>query len=103
MELHTFSSLNSAFLKEYSGTMDLADTAIVYFNPEVIKHKKLEPISSDQVIESFKNKNLLLITDKEKLVSYIQNLDLKNKNLLLMSSGNFSGINLQDFAQSLMK
>lgn len=102
MELHTFSSLNAKFLNEYAGSMNMADIAVVYFNPEVIKHKKLNPITIEQVKESFKNKNLTVFTDQKELVGYISNYNLKNKTLLLMSSGNFSGINLQNFALELI-
>lgn len=102
MELHTFSSLNKEFLHEYAGSMDKADIAVVYFNPEVIKHKKLNPITIEQVKESFQNKNLTVLTDQKELIDFISSINFKNKNLLLMSSGNFSGINLQNFALELI-
>jgi len=102
MELHTFSSLNASFLNEYAGTMDAADTSIVYFNPEVIEHKKLNPISVDQVKKSFNNKNLLVFDHQKGLIDEIQQLDLDKSNLLFMSSGNFSGIELKDFSQNLI-
>ncbi len=102
MELHTFSSLNANFLKEYSGTMAQADTAVVYYNPEVIAHKKLQSLSTKHVLNSFNKKELKIFTSKDKLLSYIQSLDLKNKNLLLMSSGNFSGLDLKKITTSLI-
>jgi UDP-N-acetylmuramate: L-alanyl-gamma-D-glutamyl-meso-diaminopimelate ligase len=102
MELHTFSSLNADFLNEYEGSMDMADIAVVYFNPDVIKHKKLLPIFPEQVKKSFQNKKLIVFTDQKDLIDFITNCNLKNKNLLLMSSGNFSGIELKDFAKKLV-
>jgi UDP-N-acetylmuramate: L-alanyl-gamma-D-glutamyl-meso-diaminopimelate ligase len=102
MELHTFSSLNAAFLNEYSGTMDLADLAIVYYNPEVIEHKKLDPISTDQVKQSFNNPDLFVFCDQKELISKIEDLELTESNLLFMSSGNFSGIELKEFAEKIM-
>jgi len=102
MELHTFSSLNANFLREYNGTMDLADIPVVYYNPEVIAHKKLAPISKEQVIESFGNSKLIVFTEQKELIQFIENLNLKNKNILLMSSGNFSGIDLIDFSKKLI-
>jgi len=102
MELHTFSSLNANFLKEYSGTMDLADVAIVYYNPEVIVHKKLEPISKEQVRQSFSNLNLMVFCDQKELITKIEEFNLSNCNLLFMSSGNFSGIELKEFAANLI-
>ncbi|HAF29279.1 MAG TPA: peptidoglycan synthetase [Bacteroidales bacterium] len=102
MELHTFSSLNEDFLKEYAGSMNLADIAIVYFNPEVIKHKKLKPISKEKVKDSFQKDDLKVYTDQSVLIDFLRNLNLKNKNLLLMSSGNFSGVDLKQFAHELI-
>ena len=94
MELHTFSSLNEEFLKEYKGSMDKPDTAIVYFSPSAIAHKKLEPINKEQVLTAFGRKDLLVFTDSEKLETYLNNLNWENTNLLMMSSGNFEEMNL---------
>mgnify|MGYP000002771429 CR=1 FL=1 len=96
MELHTFSSLNEEFLKEYKGSMDKPDTAIVYFSPSAIAHKKLEPITPQQVLAGFGRKDLLVFTDSEKLEKHLNNLNWENTNLLMMSSGTFEGMNLKN-------
>jgi UDP-N-acetylmuramate: L-alanyl-gamma-D-glutamyl-meso-diaminopimelate ligase len=96
MELHTFSSLNEEFLKEYIGSMDKPDIAIVYFSPSAIAHKKLEPITPKQVLTAFGRKDLLVFTDSEKLETYLNNLNWENTNLLMMSSGTFEGMNLEN-------
>lgn len=101
MELHTFSSLKADFLPQYNGAMAAADEAIVFFNPEVIKHKRLESISPEQVKAAFGG-NVTVYTDSLQLQSYLRSLDLKQKNLLLMSSGNFSGIDFKQFAEELI-
>mgnify|MGYP001438698831 CR=1 FL=1 len=95
MELHTFSSLNEEFLKQYKGCMDEPDTAIVYFSHEAISHKKLKPITKKQVLTAFDREDLLVFTDIKKLQNYLKTLTWKNKNLLMMSSGNFNGIHLE--------
>jgi UDP-N-acetylmuramate: L-alanyl-gamma-D-glutamyl-meso-diaminopimelate ligase len=97
MELHTFSSLNDEFLAQYKGSMDTPDTAIVYFNPEAIAHKKLEPITKQQVHSAFNRKDLLVFTDSEKLKDYLKSQNWENQNLLMMSSGNFNGLELEKF------
>jgi len=102
MELHTFSSLNSRFLQEYNGSMNKADIPVVYYNQEVIRHKKLEPLSKEKVVESFANNDLTAFTKQDQLVKYIKNIDLTNTSLLFMSSGNFSGININAFAHELL-
>ena len=96
MELHTFSSLNEEFLKEYKGSMDKPDMAIVYFSTSAIAHKKLEPITPEQVLAAFGRKDLLVFTDSEKLEIYLNNLNWGNTNLLMMSSGTFMGMNLEN-------
>ena len=102
MELHTFSSLNENFLDQYQGTFDDADKAIVYFDPRVVRFKKLKEIKPGQVKNSFDKKDLTVVTNTEKLKEIIQGIKWKNRNLLLMSSGNFSGLNFQQFADKLI-
>lgn len=101
MELHTFSSLNETFLAEYNGSMNEADEAIVYFNPHTIEHKKLKPITEQQVLNYFNRKDLQVFTDSQKLVSYLKNKHLKNHVLLMMSSGNFDGIDFKQLSTEL--
>ena len=103
MELHTFSSLNEEFLAEYAGTMDLPDEAYVYFSPKAIEHKKLKPITADQVYKAFNRSDLKVFTDSEKLMKEIKSKDWDKKNLLLMSSGNFNGVDFHELAENILK
>ena len=96
MELHTFSSLNEEFLIQYRGSMDEPDIAIIYFNPETISHKKLKPITKEQITKAFYRKDLLVFNDINKLEKYLKNLIWKDQNLLMMSSGNFKGLNINE-------
>ncbi len=101
VELHTFSSLNETFLIEYKNTMNEADVAIVYFNYKAIEHKGLKPISKEMVIQFFNNQNLVVFTNTELLKTYITSQIKVNQVLLMMSSGNFNGIDFNSFAQEL--
>lgn len=101
MELHTFSSLREDFLKHYVGCMNVADTAIVYFNPHALAHKKLPPISKEMVLEAFGRPDLLVFDDSKELVEYLKNLKWEQQNLLWMSSGNFDGVNEKELAAQL--
>lgn len=101
MELHTFSSLNENFLAEYNGAMDDADEAIVYFNPQTIAHKKLKPITEEQVLKYFNRKDLKVFTESAVLTSYLKEKSLKNHVLLMMSSGNFDGIDFNQLGTEL--
>ncbi len=98
MELHTFSSLTAEFLVQYRGCMDLADVAVVYFSHHALELKKLPPLTKEQVKEAFGNENILVYNDSSKLVEDIRLMDWQNRNLLMMSSGNFDGI---DFSMIL--
>lgn len=102
LELHTFSSLKKEFLPQYKNCMDAADLAIVYFNPHTIEHKKLEPITEQQVAEAFDSPNLLVSIDSDELFDFLKELNWQNTNLLLMTSGNFSGKNLKELANELV-
>ena len=95
LELHTFSSLNTEFLNQYKGAMNSPDTAIVYFNPEAIKHNKINSITKEEIYNAFSRKDLLIFTDSKKLEKYLTNLTRKNQNLLMMSSGNFNQMKLE--------
>jgi UDP-N-acetylmuramate: L-alanyl-gamma-D-glutamyl-meso-diaminopimelate ligase len=103
MELHTFSSLNEEFLLQYEGSMALADKAFVYFNPHTIAHKKLKPITEEQVKSAFGGNNIEVYTDSKKLVADIKQMDWKEANLLMMSSGNFDGVDLKVLAEEIVK
>lgn len=102
MELHTFSSLNAEFLKQFAGSMDEADTAIVYYNPHTLEHKKLDPLKPETVIAAFSRQDLLVFTDSRLLSAYLTALDLNQTSLLLMTSGNFGGLEIKALAKSLI-
>ena len=101
IELHTFSSLNKEFLSEYEGTLDKADQAIVFVNPHALEHKKLPSISEEEIRSAFKNKQIHYITNSQELKNILKNQQWENHNLLMMSSGNFGGININEFAKEL--
>jgi UDP-N-acetylmuramate: L-alanyl-gamma-D-glutamyl-meso-diaminopimelate ligase len=101
MELHTFSSLNEDFLKEYAHCMDEADEALVYFNPHTIEHKKLKPISTQQVKDAFARKDLQVFTSSKEITDYLRSKTWRNSNLLMMSSGNFDGVDFAAFGKEL--
>ena len=102
MELHTFSSLSGEFLGHYKGCMDAADRAIVYFNPHAIQLKKLPPITVLQVKEGFANERLEVFTDSQMLKQSLRQEKWHQKNLLMMSSGNFDGMDLDELAGKIV-
>lgn len=102
MELHTFSSLTADFLPEYKDSMLDADNAFVYYNPKTIEHKHLDAISPEQVAEAFGGKNIEIFTDSAKLVQKLHDIKYNHHNLLMMSSGNFDGVNIKALALEIL-
>ncbi len=96
MELHTFSSLRPEFLPQYHSCMNEADEAVIFFNPEVAAKKSEQPITEKEIIKAFGKDGLRVINDTELFKQYCLNLNLQNANLLLMSSGNFGGLNIRE-------
>jgi UDP-N-acetylmuramate: L-alanyl-gamma-D-glutamyl-meso-diaminopimelate ligase len=102
MELHTFSSLNKEFLNQYDGSMNLADTPVVFLDKETFAHKNMDLFDETLVREAFDNDKLKVITERELLKSFLINQSWSGKNLLLMTSGNFSGLNLDELSTQIL-
>jgi UDP-N-acetylmuramate: L-alanyl-gamma-D-glutamyl-meso-diaminopimelate ligase len=96
LELHTYSSLNAEFLKEYEGALDAADVAVVFYSPDAVKIKQLEEVSYDQIAQSFQRDDLIIYTNPAEFKDFLFNYDLNNSALLLMSSGNYGGLNIDE-------
>lgn len=92
LELHTFSSLNIEFMDQYSGSMDAADIRYVYFNPEVVAHKRLPELNSQAIQEKFDDSKLEVFDDNASLINKIKSSLKQDDVLLIMSSGSFDGI-----------
>ncbi len=102
MELHTFSSLTKEFLQQYKGTMDKADEAMVYYNQHAIELKRLPDLNKEEIYSAFQKQDLKVYTDKNQMVSDIKQREIKNLCILMMSSGNFDGLDFQKFADDLI-
>ncbi|MFA7274044.1 MAG: Mur ligase family protein [Crocinitomicaceae bacterium] len=100
MELHTFSSLNKEFLPLYKNTMDKADAAIVYYSDHVVEHKKLPALAKEEVENNFGGK-VHVLKQTEEVLAYIRSQDWNNAVLLMMSSGNFDGIDFDALGEEL--
>jgi len=102
IELHTFSSLSENFLNHYKGCLDNADIAKIFFSPHALQLKKLPSISKEQVKEAFGNPDAEVYTDSQTLLNDLLLINWKNKNLLMMSSGNFEGIDFSDLGKEII-
>lgn len=102
MELHTFSSLSKNFLEQYKGCMNKADKALVYYNHHAIELKRLEDLSVELVEKAFDKEGLKVTTDSSEFVQFVKQNAEDNTNILIMSSGNFGGVNIKQLAEEVI-
>jgi UDP-N-acetylmuramate: L-alanyl-gamma-D-glutamyl-meso-diaminopimelate ligase len=96
LELHTYSSLNAAFLEEYKGALDAADKAVVFYSPHAVKIKQLEEVTAAQIASAFERDDLIIYTNPQEFKDFLFNQNLENTALLLMSSGDYGGLNFEE-------
>ncbi|NNF74180.1 MAG: peptidoglycan synthetase [Flavobacteriaceae bacterium] len=96
LELHTYSSLNAEFLKEYKGALDAADVAVVFYSPHAVEIKKLQAVTKDQISGAFERDDLIIYTNPDDFKSFVYGLKLRDSVLLMMSSGNYGGLDLNE-------
>ena len=95
LELHTYSSLNATFLEHYKGTLDAADTAVVFYSPQAVEIKKLDSVSKIQIKTAFEREDLTIFTDPIPFKNYINSLKFAQKTVLLMSSGSYGNLDFE--------
>jgi UDP-N-acetylmuramate: L-alanyl-gamma-D-glutamyl-meso-diaminopimelate ligase len=95
LELHTYSSLNTTFLEQYKGTLDAADTAVVFYSPQAVEIKKLDSVSETQIETAFEREDLIVFTDPTRFKNYITSLQFAQKTVLLMSSGSYGNLDFE--------
>ncbi|ALM07904.1 peptidoglycan synthetase [Sediminicola sp. YIK13] len=96
LELHTYSSLNAEFLKEYKGALEFADEAVVFYSPESVKIKQLEEVTKDQIAAAFERTDLKIYTDALSFKEFLFRQNFDDSVLLLMSSGNYGGLDFDE-------
>ncbi len=103
LELHTYSSLNAEFLKEYKGALDAADVAVVFYSPLAVEIKKLEEVTQEQIANAFERDDLIIYTNPDEFKNFLFSQNFDNKALLLMSSGNYGGLDFEEVKAFLLK
>ncbi len=96
LELHTYSSLNAEFLKEYKGALDEADIAVVFYSPHAVEIKKLEKVTHEQISNAFERDDLIIYTNPADFKDFLFSQNFDDKALLLMSSGNYGGLDFDE-------
>jgi UDP-N-acetylmuramate: L-alanyl-gamma-D-glutamyl-meso-diaminopimelate ligase len=95
LELHTYSSLNAEFLSAYKGTLDNADIAVVFYSPDAVKIKQLDAVTEQQIAHAFERDDLIIYTNPQAFKEFLFEHNLQDTALLLMSSGNYGGLNFE--------
>ncbi len=97
LELHTYSSLNAEFLREYEGALNSADNAVVFYSPHAVEIKKLDTVTEEQIQNAFKRDDLVVYTNPTEFKEFLFDQNFENTVLLLMSSGNYGGLDFNKF------
>ncbi len=96
LELHTYSSLNADFLKQYKGALDAADKAVVFYSPHAVEIKKLEKVTETQIANAFEHDDLIIYTNPTAFKDFLFSQNLENTAVLLMSSGDYGGLDFEE-------
>lgn len=102
LELHTYSSLNEAFMQEYRGALDKADEATVFYSKHALELKRLPELKKDAVKAGFGKEGLEVINERTALEEWIKSRNMNNAVVLFMSSGNYDGIDVATFAGTII-
>ena len=100
--MHTYSSLNAKFLKEYKGALDAADVAVVFYSSHAVEIKKLEEVTHEQIANAFERDDLIIYTNPDDFKDFLFSQNFENKALLLMSSGNYGGLDFDAVKQLIV-
>ena len=100
-ELHTYSSLNKDFIPQYKDSLAPADLAIVHYDPEAMEIKRMPSLAADFVRDAFNSPALLITNDTEGLQVELDKAGQDDVVILLMSSGNYGGLDLDQFAKKV--
>ncbi len=101
LELHTFSSLNEAFMEQYNGAFDQVDVGVVFYSKHALELKRLPDLLAEKVLEGFNKNGLIVINDKKELADWFEQQNFNHSNILLMSSGNYDGLDIISLAKRI--
>ena len=99
LELHTYSSLNAEFLKGYKGALNSANKAVVFYSPHAVEIKRLEKITELQIKDAFGRDDLIVYTNLSEFREFLFQQNFENTVVLLMSSGDYGGLDFNKFKE----
>tara|TARA_R110001592_G_scaffold363221_1_gene681578 strand:- start:7487 stop:8845 length:1359 start_codon:yes stop_codon:yes gene_type:complete len=92
LELHTYSSLNPEFIKNYAKSLDPASKAYVYYDKRALEIKQMEALNPSDVKAAFSRPDMEVLTEKDDLSAAFAQDFGENAVVLFLSSGNFGGM-----------
>lgn len=101
LELHTYSSLNEAFMTEYKGALDGADSAAVFYSKHALELKRMPDLSKAVVESGFAKEGLQVLNTRAEIEQWLQQQDYSNSVVLFMSSGNYDGLDVAETANNI--
>jgi UDP-N-acetylmuramate: L-alanyl-gamma-D-glutamyl-meso-diaminopimelate ligase len=101
LELHTFSSLNKGYLKQYRRTLAPADKAVLYIDPEALAKKQLPQITEEEIRQYFGRPTLTLVDNHDDLRALLPLTPDEKTVVVMMSSGTFGSFPIKSLAQAL--
>ena len=94
-ELHSSSSLDINFLRNYKDSLSESSFTIIYISED----KKDFDLKEKFLKECFNEKKILLVKNKIDLINTIKKHKFKNLNKLIMSSGNFDNVDFNELTK----
>lgn len=101
LELHTYSSLNAGFMDQYQGAMDPADEAVVFYSKHALEIKRMPELQPEQIAAGFGRKDLHVFNQRAQLEAFLDAQQYKDANLLLMSSGDYEGMDVHSLWEKM--
>ena len=102
LELHTYSSLNESFLEEYKNTLNEADEVVIFYSAKALEIKNIKAVEKEKIIKSFQHSNLNIYNDSKSFIDFLKSKNFDKTSLLLMSSGNYGGIDFDDIKKMIL-
>jgi UDP-N-acetylmuramate: L-alanyl-gamma-D-glutamyl-meso-diaminopimelate ligase len=93
--------LNAAFMKEYEGVMNVVDEAAVFYSRHALELKRMPELKKSIVENGFQKKALNVFNTRKELEDWLHTRNYNNSVVLFMSSGNYEGINTEEFAKKI--
>lgn len=88
-------------MHEYNGALKQADIALVYFSKHALAIKQLPALAIEKVAEGFNQPGILVMNEKKQLQEWLTTQKFSATNIVLMSSGNYDGIDMLTFAKEV--